>query len=541
MTTSPSLVQLLASLPGRFGGGEGYSGGGGGGDFGGGGGGGFDGGSSFGVGGGGGFHGGASLGRVDLGSAFLVLLPAGAALAVAIWAWRGKQLGSPLVRFALLALSLFSAGLALKLGQIPVLLMVALGAAVFRQLVKGASSQAIARPARDHGPESVRPPSDPALPERAAAAWPRLQAAWAEQDLDPVRLFLSDGLQARTAMQLQALRRRGVRNRLEDGAVVGCRLVEEDAGEAWTAATVEIEAEGRDVDLDLATGAPRRSGSRELFREYWTFLRRSGGAARAVGLLEGNCPSCGAPIPRSASVKCPHCGNAVRSGEHDWVLAEISQEGAWRRGNGAARELERRLRATDPAFSVQVLEDQASTAFWALVRTIQEGNRSGLARHLAPALAASIPIPRHENLHLEPAVGSVELESSQESDGRVRATIAIRWQTGLHSRVPSDLPAGLGNLTDGILGAVRTMGASLGNTPDPGAQQDRLTRLVLERPAGAVTPAGSALASSHCPSCGGPEPTGETTVCPWCGAPTAPRPEEWSVTEHHPGHPGLGL
>ena len=83
------------------------------------------------------------------------------------------------------------------------------------------------------------------------------------------------------------------------------------------------------------------------YEEVWSFLRKRGSKSKnGVPALEGRCPNCGADLPVSDVVRCEYCKAVVNSGEHDWVLAEITQPEEWRPWMTNA-EIERPGRAAD--------------------------------------------------------------------------------------------------------------------------------------------------------------------------------------------------
>src|SRR5204862_5783525 len=125
---------------------------------------------------------------------------------------------------------------------------------------------------------------------------------------------------------------------------------------------VRIAAQARDVKISVRDGTVLR-GSDESgpFVEVWSLLRRRGVASDPdkPGLIEGNCPNCGAGVEMHQYANCAHCGALLRSGQFDWVLVEITQESEW-------SELERadapgigELTQRDPDFDLQDLEDRA--------------------------------------------------------------------------------------------------------------------------------------------------------------------------------------
>src|SRR5207244_13467431 len=98
-----------------------------------------------------------------------------------------------------------------------------------------------------------------------------------------------------------------------------------------------------------------------------SFLRRRGVTSKGPderGLLEGNCPNCGAAVEINQNANCAHCGALLRSGQYDWVLAEIVQESEWTADRRTDLASVAALVARDPDFNLQDLEDRASVMFW---------------------------------------------------------------------------------------------------------------------------------------------------------------------------------
>ena len=76
------------------------------------------------------------------------------------------------------------------------------------------------------------------------------------------------------------------------------------------------------------------------------------------GLLEGNCPNCGAAVGQlNQSAVCEHCEAVLRSGQFDWVLVEITQASEYVPGVDSMIAGETQVQAIDPDFTVTHLED----------------------------------------------------------------------------------------------------------------------------------------------------------------------------------------
>jgi predicted lipid-binding transport protein (Tim44 family)/uncharacterized Zn finger protein (UPF0148 family) len=390
------------------------------------------------------------------------------------------------------------------------------------------------------------------LARRVWNAWPKLQKAWGEQRLDLVRSFLSDGMQIRTQIQLDAIRRRGVRNVLEGATVHRVKTIDQTEGVRYTTCTVEIEASGRDVDIELATGESRENGGYPSFKEYWTFMKRSGVTAPALGLLEGNCPSCGTPLEIGSATICPSCRSKIKSGEFDWVLTEISQVAPSRMAyaNKVAADLIER----DPGFTASGMEDHASMVFWKMVGSLASGGPApSLGAYVSVDLVDTLAessrrLAREEWFRLEPVVAAVELESLDQRTGFDLVEVRIRWQLGPKTSLSK--PTQVDPVSQGMASLFKAFDPKLASKFDPaqmlasgrdGLEEDRKSVLLFERRVGQETSDDRNLTTSHCPSCGGPETPETGVACTWCGCSLEEQAGAWRLVKVKPGHGKLGI
>jgi tellurite resistance protein len=232
----------------------------------------------------------------------------------------------------------------------------------------------------------------------------------------------------------------------------------------------------------------------------------------AAGLVEGNCPNCGAPIRRSAWAKCESCGSLLRSGRHDWVLVEITQESEW--SPYLPRELPglRPLRDRDPELSVQVLEDRASVLFWRWMAALRTGDADALrghARDECVAAVASAIVAEPDGRRTWPGecgVGRVSTLGFLAEDAHDVALAVVRWSGTRFEQRPGGRP---------VRGPTIPVQTAL---------------LVLERARGATSRLDEGFSSAHCPSCGAPESRVGTGACEHCGASRA-TPSRWVLRE----------
>src|SRR5207302_4081403 len=138
--------------------------------------------------------------------------------------------------------------------------------------------------------------------------------------------FISDGMHERFLLQFDEQRALGYRDHMEGICVNSINIAAVNSKGLFDEVSVRIEAAAKDWRESLADGR-RISGSTavEPFVEIWTFLRRREAVTSPAksGLIEGNCPNCGAAVEMNQAANCTHCKALLRSGQYDWVLAEI--------------------------------------------------------------------------------------------------------------------------------------------------------------------------------------------------------------------------
>jgi predicted lipid-binding transport protein (Tim44 family) len=118
------------------------------------------------------------------------------------------------------------------------------------------------------------------FPEEAMDLFFRIQGAWANRDLNPVGDIMAPELRLDFQWQIDALRREGKINRLENIALRHSEIQEAwvEAGRAFV--TIHFVANLLDYTVEEATGRIV-AGSKESpvkFEEYWTFVRPSAGS-----------------------------------------------------------------------------------------------------------------------------------------------------------------------------------------------------------------------------------------------------------------------
>ena len=212
-------------------------------------------------------------------------------------------------------------------------------------------------------PTSTRRPSTSAV----GVAFRKIQDAWCAHNLNAIRPFISDGVHERFTLQFAEQRAQGWRDHMENIRITNITLAELRTDGLFDELSVRIDATAVDYRVSLVNGK-RLSGSTapERFVEIWSFLRHGGAVTQPgrAGLIEGNCPNCGAAVAMNQSTNCDHCKALLRSGQYDWVLAEITQEVEWQGQRHGAVPGVGTIRSRDPEFNAVELEDRASVIYW---------------------------------------------------------------------------------------------------------------------------------------------------------------------------------
>jgi predicted lipid-binding transport protein (Tim44 family)/uncharacterized tellurite resistance protein B-like protein len=350
---------------------------------------------------------------------------------------------------------------------------------------------------------------------RISDAFLVVQNAWSTQDLRSIRPFVSDGVYERFLLQIDEQKSLGLRDLMSQIAVDDVRFLSVQSGQVFQEIAVRVGARAADYEVSLVDGHRIRGDiTQEPFGEIWTFLRRTG--TRTIpgkpGLLEGHCPNCGALIEMNQSVNCVHCRAALRSGQFDWVLVEITQECEWCDVPvsipGAAE-----MQAIDPMFNPQDLEDSASVMFWRMRTAERIGQVDPLRKVASPEfcelVAARLATPSDQPRYWfgECGVGSVRTRGLLLDDDRHRALVEIIWSGTRFLTTPDGQ-----HQATGETGVIHTL-------------------FVLGRSPSAKTNADISVSSAHCPHCGAPVDSSASSNCAYCNTPLTTGEQSWVLTQ----------
>lgn len=166
--------------------------------------------------------------------------------------------------------------------------------------------------------------------DRAQTTFFVLQNAWMARNLEPARIYLSDGIYHRWKLQVDQFTAMHKRDVLEDLAVNGCAIAKVGGDANFDHIAVRFDAIAKDYEVDDSGKMVSGDKTIQPFTEFWTFIR-----SQAVRTKVGEsaqitqCPNCGAPVSINESGICAYCKATVTTGQFGWVLDNITQASEW--------------------------------------------------------------------------------------------------------------------------------------------------------------------------------------------------------------------
>jgi hypothetical protein len=332
-----------------------------------------------------------------------------------------------------------------------------------------------------------------------------LREAWCNGDMRPARPFVSDGIFSRYCVQLGLMRAEGLRNVMSDASILYMTLEAVESSPPLDAVHVRFTAQARDRMVPVGATPEQIAGALrgaplEPYTEIWSLVRRQGATTKLDPAQVGHaCPSCGAPLDGGEMIRCRYCSALVCSGEHDWVLAEITQLEEWHPSSAAVPGLAE-LRADDPGVAREVLEDRASYLFWKWIEAGRRQSAQPLRKCASPDFIATRAHAEGLANLRDVAVGAAELVLCDPGpdDGLDHAYVKVFWS------------------------------AVFGTGPSAPVQ----SMLRLARRSGVLSqPSMTALS---CTSCGAPVGESDTTTCDHCGAVLSAGDQAWVLDALEP-------
>ncbi|HMV78339.1 MAG TPA: hypothetical protein PKA14_10460 [Leptospiraceae bacterium] len=316
----------------------------------------------------------------------------------------------------------------------------------------------------------------------------KLNTAWTENRMGPVRNLVSAGLQNRFRIQLELMKMNGIQNIMSEWVMnsVSIAAVETDA--SYETVHVEIHAWAKDLNISRKLTPEKRAEmllekAQEDYFEIWSFVRKRGAVTKyGNGILSGNCPNCGADIRNLGELnQCRHCKSVINSGEYGWVLSEITQKEEWNPNQKAKTAVPDNIFKYNDTVNRQIIEDRTSYLFWRWMECLAKGNQKPLSRDASDEMLKNFQ-PSKKYIG-DAAVGAVELLSVSEKTGRYLAKIKILWSASFSE------------------GAV---------------SQHRRNIFTITIPMGLRKKSG--LSENSCESCGAPLPETDALKCSYCGS-----------------------
>jgi predicted lipid-binding transport protein (Tim44 family) len=280
---------------------------------------------------------------------------------------------------------------------------------------------------------------DPALTEQSIVDHVRpmadqLRNAWCAGNMLPARPFVSDGVYSRFQVQLALMRQENRRNVMGEAQVLFTTIEAVEDAAPLDVVHVRLTAQARDTEVpcdanDLQIQQALARVPVNPYTEIWTLVRCTGAQTKQGDAQVGTaCPKCGAPLAGGEMLKCRYCGALVCSGEHDWVLGEITQLEEWRPRAGRPPGLDA-LRARDPALAAEVLEDRASYLFWKWIEAGRANSGAPLRKCGTPGLVTAGAHCEWNRGASDVSVGGSDVVQCAEGapDGLDHVDVLVKW------------------------------------------------------------------------------------------------------------------
>ncbi|GAA4423520.1 TIM44-like domain-containing protein [Bremerella cremea] len=354
----------------------------------------------------------------------------------------------------------------------------------------------------------------------AGKAFIELEKAVDSRDLNDIRAFMSDGIYQRVVFRLEeeeSLGRYRKTDKLELTEIVPVEISSAKNNEnAFEVISLRIIGKAHREYQMMHAEASIALDEIEPISEVWTFLRRRGAKTRSgdFGSIHGNCPNCGADVSVNQWEKCPACDSMVRSGEHDWVLSEISDGSSWKVTKPfKMSSVTRYWIKQDKGFSSHYLEDRASVIFFRKFLADRIGTIDPLGKvatdRFCEAYAQKLQPDANGTrmIFLQPKILAADVSGVIAEAPLDKALMHVRWTA--------------------LRGTVDRRG-------DFQLERDPVqfsSMMVLVRQHGTMTRIERTITSSHCPKCGAPESNNASHACEFCHTVLNDGALEWTLAD----------
>lgn len=156
----------------------------------------------------------------------------------------------------------------------------------------------------------------------------KLQQAWTDRNWKKVRPFESNELFNQHKAQIDEFIKLNKINVVERIAVNSIKPINYKVENGRDIMTVELVATMKDYIIDATTKKLIEGNSNKdwTMKYNLVFERKSGVKTHnsTSNKSTTNCPNCGAPTEVTTAGQCEYCGSIITTGDHDWVLTNIS-------------------------------------------------------------------------------------------------------------------------------------------------------------------------------------------------------------------------
>lgn len=321
------------------------------------------------------------------------------------------------------------------------------------------------------------------------------------QNIETIQPIVSDSLYEQFKCRIQEQKAAGIKFKTTEVEIKAAYIARLNSNKDFDELHIKVEAQTNEHATDIATGELLSLDSKSLtfITEVWTFIRRpSAKTLLKPGLLECNCPNCGAPIQIGQATICPICNSYIRSGTYDWVLAQITQTCEWKYSNPQIIPNWQNICEKDKHLCIQHLEDKAALTFWIMKNLERNRNVEPLLRFADPEFYKrtkyNILLHKKEYKCFENiSLGSVSLQAINSDDNFTHVYLLILWN-GVDVNYDES-------------GRIATAKRLI---------KPHREIFVLKRKNDIQTKIENTLTSAHCPNCGGPLTSSFDIKCQYC-------------------------
>lgn len=332
-------------------------------------------------------------------------------------------------------------------------------------------------------------------------AFARIHQACYDHNIEQIQAMVSDALFEQFNCRVTEQKEAGIKFSCPEIKIHAAHIARLASDELFDELHVLVNAEAVETALDVITGETLNAENKlQKICEYWSFVRKpSAKTLDKPGLLEGNCPNCGAPITIGQATVCPVCNSYIRSGNYDWVLSKITQACEWEYANPRLIPGWNDLKTADPQFSIHQIEDRCAVVFWMIRLAEQQRKMEPIQRFATEKCSEAFKFSFNPGgkftFYENVSFASATLKAIMLKEDVERIYLLIVW-----SGIPVSCTA------EGRIPQLHRF------------SKPRRDVFVFVRKPGQKTNQNNALTSAHCHFCGGPMTSNFAINCNYCNA-----------------------